>query len=498
MLSSPGGARTNAYNRNVVAFAALGSTTYGYGASVISSTIGQPGWYAFFNLPPAGEPGYDAITTPVIATANGLLSAGAAAACLAVMWTGDRFGRIRNLQAACLLGILGGALQGGAANLATFQAGRFVMGLCIGLMVTVTPMYLSEISSPRRRGWLVGHHAIFLVFGYLLASWFGYAVYFASNRSFGWRFPLCFQVVPPLALLGGTPWLPQSPRWLVSRNRHDEAWTELQSLRQCPEDPDNAVAREELREIQDQIALDRKKLMAWGGNPWRAVLSKRSYQKRMIIGFLTQWGAEFGGPLIINNYAVILYEGLGQKGHMPLLLSAVWITTAALIYNPGGAWLHDKVNSRRWMFITGFVGVAITTSCLAAMIACFAGTENRAGNAMGVFFIFLYLAFQGTFCDTTMYTYISEIFPTEIRSIGMGFSLFGQFAATIILLQTAPLGFAAVGWKYFLVVICWSVVFIPVIYFFFPETAQLSLEEVEKQFGDEVATHITQEGDEKL
>lgn len=235
----------------------------------------------------------------MIATANGLLSAGAAAACLTVMWTGDRFGRIRNLQAACLLGILGGALQGGAANLATFQAGRFVMGLCIGLMVTVTPMYLSEISSPRRRGWLVGHHAIFLVFGYLLASWFGYAVYFASNRSFGWRFPLCFQVVPPLALLGGTPWLPQSPRWLVSRNRHDEAWTELQSLRQCPEDPDNAVAREELREIQDQIALDRKKLMAWGGNPWRAVLSKRSYQKRMIIGFLTQWGAEFGGPLII-------------------------------------------------------------------------------------------------------------------------------------------------------------------------------------------------------
>lgn len=127
---------------------------------------------------------------------------------------------------------------------------------------------------------------------------------------------------------------------------------------------------------------------------------------------------------------MILYEGLGQKGHMPLLLSALWITTAALIYNPGGAWLHDKVNSRRWMFITGFVGIIITTSCLAAMIACFAGTDNKAGNAMGVFFIFLYLAFQGTFCDTTMYIYISEIFPTEIRSIGMGFSLFGQFAGT--------------------------------------------------------------------
>ena len=62
--------------------------------------------------------------------------------------------------------------------------------------------------------------------------------------------------------------------------------------------------------------------------------------------------------------------------------------------------------------------------------------------------------------------------------------------ATIILLQTAPIGFAAVGWKYFLVVIIWSTVFIPILYFYWPETAKLSLEEIGKQFGDEVAVHI--------
>jgi len=82
------------------------------------------------------------------------------------------------------------------------------------------------------------------------------------------------------------------------------------------------------------------------------------------------------------------------------------------------------------------------------MTAEYAGTKNRVGNGFGIFFIFLYLAFQGydsllstsvprytnvhvscrTCCDTTMYIYVSEIFPTEIRPIGMGFSLFGQFA----------------------------------------------------------------------
>lgn len=113
---------------------------------------------------------------------------------------------------------------------------------------------------------------------------------------------------------------------------------------------------------------------------------------------------------------------------MPLLLSAVWLTTAGLIYNPGGAWLHDKVNSRRKMYITGFIGIIITTSVMSAMIALYAGTSNKAGNGIGVLFMFLYLSFQGTFCDTTMYVYVSEIFPTDIRSIGIGFSLFGQFA----------------------------------------------------------------------
>ena len=86
--------------------------------------------------------------------------------------------------------------------------------------------------------------------------------------------------------------------------------------------------------------------------------------------------------------------------------------------------------------------------------------------------------------------------------------------ATIILLQVAPMGFNNAGWKFYLLIICWSAVFIPgkniigvysksllthptVIYFFFPETAQLTLEEIAKQFGEEVAVHLTGATDEE-
>lgn len=107
------------------------------------------------------------------------------------------------------------------------------------------------------------------------------------------------------------------------------------------------------------------------------------------------------------------------------------------------------------------------------------------------------MIWPSTLCDTTMYLYVSEIFPTEIRPIGMGFSLFGQFAATIILLQTAPIGINDVGWKYYLVIICWCIVFIPIVYFFFPETARLSLEEISAKFGDDVAVHINDVSEEQ-
>lgn len=225
-----------------------------------------------------------------------------------------------------------------------FQAGRFICGLGIGILVTVCPMYLSEMSSAFHRGWLVGHHAIFLVFGYMLAGWVGYACYFAQSTvpAFGWRFPLALQCLPPLVLLLGSPWLPRSPRWLVSKGRFDEARSVLERLRQSPDDPDNLVATEEFHQTREQIHLEAERLATYG-SVWKAVFNRRSYRKRMIIGFLTQWGAEFGGPLIIvssysqakstkltkqNNYAVLLYNNLGMTGSMPLLLSALWLTTA--------------------------------------------------------------------------------------------------------------------------------------------------------------------------
>ena len=182
-----------------------------------------------------------------------------------------------------------------------FQAGRFICGLGIGVLVTICPMYLSELAPPAHRGWLAGHHAIFLVFGYMLAAWLGFATYFATgqNPSIAWRFPLAVQCLPAAVLFTTSFWIPRSPRWLLQKGLHDEAWEVLKRLRYSSDDPEHTVAKEEYYQAREQLILDATKLKTLGVGPWGAVLKIRSYRKRMIVGFLTQWGAEFGGPLVI-------------------------------------------------------------------------------------------------------------------------------------------------------------------------------------------------------
>ena len=99
--------------------------------------------------------------------------------------------------------------------------------------------------------------------------------------------------------------------------------------------------------------------------------------------------------------------------------------------------------------------------------------------------------------DATSYVYCSEIFPTPLRAQGTGFSVAGLFTATLIYTQTAPVAFASVGWKFYIVFIILPLLGASLMWKFFPETKQLSLEEISGLFGDEVALDINQLSAEK-
>lgn len=190
---------------------------------------------------------------------------------------------------------------------------------------------------------------------------------------------------------------------------------------------------------------------------------------------------------MIANYGVLLYASLGMKTFMPLLLSALWVTLSF----PGNVFTAlciDKIG-RRVFLLTGLGGIVITLCFEIALQAKYLGTDNAAGQKAAVFFIFLFIFFWSSFLDASQFLYLAEIFPTHIRSQGMAVGMVGLYAASIIVLVAGPIALDVIKWKFFLVLIIPTSCHFLNVYFFYPETKQRSLEDINQAFGEKVAVH---------
>lgn len=190
------------------------------------------------------------------------------------------------------------------------------------------------------------------------------------------------------------------------------------------------------------------------------------------------------GVLVVNNYQVMLYNSLGLYDSIPLLLYACYDSWAAFM-NFVNTLMLDRWGRIRIMLI-GMIGCSLSLSGFSAMVAEFSGTSNKIGNGFGVFFLYLFVTFYGGSMDASSYVYCAEIFPTSIRAQGVGASVSGLFIMTLIYTQAAPVAFANVGWKYYLVFIILPWIGVVLMKRFCPETAGLTLEEVGKLFGDDL------------
>lgn len=170
---------------------------------------------------------------------------------------------------------------------------------------------------------------------------------------------------------------------------------------------------------------------------------------------------------------------------MPLLLSALWVT----ISFPGNvftAFYIDRLG-RRLFLLTGLGGIIVTLCFECALQAQYLSSTNAAGQRAAVFFLFLFIFFWSTFMDATQYLYLSEIFPTHLRSQGVALGMVGLYTAAVVILVAGPIALDVIKWKFFLVLILPTAVHWINVYFLFPETKNRSLEDINVQFGGQVA-----------
>ncbi|GME48245.1 hypothetical protein G7Z17_g7062 [Neofusicoccum parvum] len=462
------------YNTWVVLFATLGSITYGYCTSIIATTLGQPTFLHYFNLDSSGN------AAAITGGLNGLYQAGGLFGSLSSAWAADKVGRRKAIGAAAMTCILGGALQAGSAHVAMFMIARFITGFGTGALVTLVPMWQSEVSSPATRGFLVGMHGVFILVGYSLASWVGVGFFFVNAGGAQWRIPLAIQTIPPFLLACGIMRLPESPRWLISRGIMDEAMEILGKLHGRPTtDGEENYAALEFKQIQDQLSLDAVLPCSWA-----SLFTVPSYRRRAVVGFLVMFCAQCTGTQVINNYGPSLYASIGFGSRDQLLLQAGWISVG-IIGNFVNALLLDHAG-RKYVMVTGLGGTAVALLGEAVMLALYQGSGNAAGISAAVFFLFLHIVFYASCLDASTYVYASEIWPTHIRSKGTAFSTSGLFLSSLILLTVSPTAFDAIGWRYYLVLMSFTVLSIFVFALLFPETKGLALEEVGRLFKDAV------------
>ncbi|KFZ04294.1 hypothetical protein V502_10258, partial [Pseudogymnoascus sp. VKM F-4520 (FW-2644)] len=270
-------------------FLAIGGFLFGYDSGVVTSTIGQPNFIQYFGAP-------DAATTGVIVSG---FAGGAVIGAASVSWLGDSLGRKKTIFVGGCISTLGCSLQAGAVTVGMLIAGRVIAGISIGILSAIVPMYCSEIAEADYRGALSGLLHWMLSWGFLFAQWIGYGCNFIDG-SFQWRFPLAFQVIPGLILVIGVWFLQESPRWLMEKDRFDEA---REALRKLHGNGNNDEYLElEYREIHDTIVAEKTVAV----RSWKGLISKPAWRKRLLLGCGIQAFGQLSGINVINYYGVAI------------------------------------------------------------------------------------------------------------------------------------------------------------------------------------------------
>ncbi|KAK5051348.1 hypothetical protein LTR84_003000 [Exophiala bonariae] len=447
--------KINAYNVFLLCFIGLGSMTYGYTASIIGTTLGQPSFIAYFDLATRSD------GTDLISTMNGLFQTGGTIGTLILPYVADRWGRKWAIAVPAIIAVVSGAFLAGSTNIGQFLLFRFFAGAAAFMILAAVPIWMSEVVPVQLRGALVDVHAVFLILGYTIQGWIGFGFYFWDGGSATWR--------PPLAL--------QCPRWLVMKDRVDEAREILFRLHSNPDDPENEFASAEVYQIQKQIAIDKTL-----GNTWMYMIKKPSYRKRCLLAIGTTGIIQCSGVLVINNYGPTLYANLGFSPVKQLLYPAAWLTLTLGINIMAMATV-DLFPRNIYMGF-GVLGCMATLIIEAALVAEFVPSTNQSALQAAVAMLFIFQIFYGFCLDGTQFSYLNELFPTHIRAKGVCLGVSMISLMNIIWLQAAPTAFNNVGWKFYLAFIIPGTIGGVIMLFFFPDTKGVPLEEIAAIFGD--------------
>ena len=379
----------------------------------------------------------------------------------------DIFGRKKIIIATALIFIIGSILCGIAPNIYVLILSRMLVGLAVGIVNFVVPLYLSEVSPKQLRGTIVSLYqwaiTAGILFSYLINAVFAHAVY-------NWRWMLFFGVVPGIILLSGMLFLSDTPRWLVSKGRYDEAKKVFAKI-----EPD-IDADKEIEAIKLTIKP-------------QAETEKFQFKKWMIMPFVVGIGIMFAqictGINTIIYYAPTIFKTAGFDSNLNAIYATTGIGIVNFLMTIVAIFLTDRIGRKPLLYI-GLTGVMLSLIAL----GCAFGFEDILGDNLkwvAVGSLVTYIICFAFSLGPIGWILVSEVFPLKIRGVAMSICTLSNFGFNFFVVASFPVMLNRLGgditfWMFAFV----SLLCIIFVYYFVPETKGISLEKIESNWIHEV------------
>jgi SP family sugar:H+ symporter-like MFS transporter len=408
----------------IVAVATIGGLLFGYDSGAVNGT--QTGLTEEFGLTSAGL-GFT-VGSLLIGCAVGAFFAGRLA---------DVIGRRSVMILAALLFVVGALVQGWTDVHALFVIARFSGGMAVGAASVLSPLYISEVAPANIRGRLSTVQQVMIITGLTAAFVVNYFLAQSAGSSLGevagisaWRWMYLAQAVPAVVFLVALFFIPESPRYLVSRKREEEAIRVLTSLF-GPAEADRKVG-----EIRKTFAADHRpsfRDVAAPGTVFRPIVWA---------GIMLATFQQFVGINIIFYYGETLWKlaGISEEVALERNIISGLVSIAAVL---AALMVIDKVG-RKPLLMIGSAGMAVT---LGAMAWAFSGAEqDAAGNLMlaettgyvALVAANLYVIFFNFSWGPVMWVMLGEMFPNQMRGSALAVAGLSQWGANYLVVQSFP------------------------------------------------------------
>ncbi|KAK2126143.1 general substrate transporter [Fusarium oxysporum II5] len=389
---------------------------------------------------------------------------------------GEYFGRRKCIMMGCVVLSIGAALQASAFGIPQMIVGRIVAGLGNGMNTSTIPVWHSELMKASNRGKGLAIELAINIFGVMLSYWVDYGMSYVSNDA-QFRFPLAFQIFFAILTFIGIVLLPESPRWLINHDLHDEAREVLWAVRRDAKSiskEDETVSRA-IAEIQHAINEEREAAQTSSFKAmWKNGEQKFLY--RTMLGIGGQFMQQLSGINLITYVIrpVIFQESVGISHNLSLLLAG-FNGVAYFFSSLIPIWIIDRLGRRKLMMFAA-AGQAVCMAVLAGTVS----TGQPGPGIVAIVMLFLFNFFFAVGLLAIPWLLPAEYAPLAIRTRAAALATASNWIFTFLVVEITPVSISSIGWKTYIYFCIFNAFF----------TRLLSLEQIDKLFtGPKVLLH---------